>query len=61
MNTQNRNPSRRGSAAVIVLAVIAIVVIYTLSISVTLRQLRSDLKLIEKQQLKKFAAKPASP
>ena len=45
----------RGSASLVVLAVLALVTLYILSNNLVLHHLKEDLKLVEKHQLKKFA------
>lgn len=44
----------RGSAVVVVLAVLALITVYVVANSRVLFHLKADLKLIEQQQLKKF-------
>ena len=44
----------RGSAVIVVLALLAIITVYVVANSRTLFHLKSELKLIEQQQLKKF-------
>lgn len=44
----------RGSAVLVVLAVLTLITLYVLSNTLVLHHLKADLKLVEKQQLKKF-------
>ena len=54
LNTQPRR--QRGSATILVFALLAIMVLYMNSNQLTLRSLQRELRLVEAKQLKKFQA-----
>jgi hypothetical protein len=52
---QSRSPNlQRGSATILVLALLAILVLYMNSNQLALHTLKRDLRLIDQKQLKKF-------
>lgn len=56
--------SERGSATILVLALLAIMAVLLSANQLVLHNLKRELRLVEQQQLKKFqspAAKPAPP
>ena len=54
----NRRLRERGSATVLVLALVGVLVIYVNNNQATLGALKRDLRHVEQQQLKKFQAPP---
>ena len=52
--TSPRSPAERGSAVIIVLALLAIMTVLTLGNAIVLRQLKQELRLIERRQEKRL-------
>lgn len=62
---QTGNPKhQRGSATILVLALLAIMVVFLSANQIVLHNLKRDVRLVEQKQLKKFqppTARPAAP
>ena len=53
--------SARGSATVLVLALVAIMMVFLTANQLVLHNLKRELRLVEQKQLKKFQPPPAKP
>lgn len=53
--------SARGSATILVLALVAIMMVFLAANQLVLHNLKRELRLVEQKQLKKFQPPPARP